>query len=258
MSDKPRNLKFSHNVKSGAAKPPANVSKSVDKKRKSESSLPEPPSKRSKLEGVVSTPAPSAPESPPHVPDSPPATQPIEETQPFPDDEYPDRRESLEARAEIEAQELAQREEIRRQIAQQKAFVADAAAHSGVKDGPYLGWKPNLPPSASINYKLDPDRKLEGSKEVQGNWMWSGSLKGWCRYPCCGCGNYLTLDEAHAVYDFRSLIPEALARDVRNPPQYKIRPIALCTQCSNSFKQRCKANPQDYNGRGNSVWVAPF
>lgn len=253
MSDKPRNLKF--NGKSNAAKP-SSSSSANDKKRKSGEQPAAPSAKRSKLEEVVSHP-PASYFDPPSPSTTPPATQPVEDTQPFPDQEGDSdihRQVPLEQRMD----EQAEREAVRRQIALNKALAADNPANNGVKDGPYLGWKPNLPPSAAINYKLDPEKKLEGSKEVAGNWMWSGSLKGWCRYPCCGCGEYLTLDEAHAVYDFRSLIPEALARDLRSPPQYKIRPIALCGNCTTIFRARCKANPQDYNGRGNSVWTAPF
>lgn len=134
------------------------------------------------------------------------------------------------------------------------------APEDDVVDAPkpaYTGWRPRVGP-AEVNFRFDHDMSEKPVGDDAGSWTYSSSLKGWCRYPCVICTVALGQDEVQTLLDHRTGIPTPLARDTRNPPEYKLRVVPLCSNCITASKKACRQNPQAYNGRGNAIWIFPF
>jgi hypothetical protein len=135
-------------------------------------------------------------------------------------------------------------------------FPAPEDSLEPLPDLPYTGWRPRVGP-AEVNFEFDHTGKALPAVNEPNDWTYSQSLKGWCRYPCIACGSSLDKDEVQVLLDHRTAIPAALARDTRNPPEYKMRVAPFCSSCRTDATRHLRANPQAYNGRGVAVWVVP-
>lgn len=109
---------------------------------------------------------------------------------------------------------------------------------------------PWIPQSAKPNYIRDPFMNYVGIQ-----WYYSNSMKGWIRSPCLICGEFLTKGEMQATADQRNGIPEPMARDTRQPPAWKSRNLPICNGCSGIARARLQGNPQNYNGKGSTIWT---
>jgi len=120
--------------------------------------------------------------------------------------------------------------------------------HPGTADTT-VNWLPDL---ARLNYIKDPFKSLTNV-----DWYYSNSMKGWIRAPCLLCGNFLNASEMTTVGDAHRGLPQPLARDTRTPPAWKTRLLCVCNGCQRDVKTRLAGNPQNYNGKGTTIWVMP-
>jgi hypothetical protein len=121
---------------------------------------------------------------------------------------------------------------------------------------PYTGWRPRVG-AAEVNFRFDHTGMILPPAAETDLWTYSQSLKGWCRYCCIACGGLLDGDSVEVLLTHRGALPGPLARDTRNPPEFKTRVAPLCPGCLRDARLRLRGNPQGYNGRGSTVWVLP-
>jgi hypothetical protein len=119
-------------------------------------------------------------------------------------------------------------------------------------------WVPRLPAAAAKHFRYDPTLKDLPAGPDADYWHQSPSLKGWCKYECFFCTSYLTAPEVDDNVNYRSAIPESLARDTRVPPEFKLRTATVCEPCRTRVRAKAIANPQTHNGRGRAVWILPL
>lgn len=134
----------------------------------------------------------------------------------------------------------------------------DYGDNGGINSVPrpvWTGYTPKVGP-ARHNFKFDPFKESKEHVDSE-HWTYSPTMKGWCRYECLMCAEYLAIYEAELCFNFKNGIPETLARDTAVPARWKSRTVPLCTDCLAKAVTRTRTNPQYYNGRGIAVWTLP-
>lgn len=186
----------------------------------------------------------------------------------FPENEPAPKRVKLEFSQEEEeegeeassATRLISMSKLRENIADIKA--KREAKSSGVTTAPQTftppgsSWIPRLPVEANNNYRHEPT--YSQVDDTDPTWHYSASLKGYCRYKCLGCGEFLLKNDVQHLTDHRQSLPQPLLKDSAFPPTWKLRTVPFCQECLNRVRSLCHGNPQAHNGRGKPFWVLPL